>query len=75
MSASPQTGEKGCPICRRAASEPTYRRFGKVCCSEAHAEEYVRKVRAHKVQALAESRAAEPFPQQVSGCCPAPRRA
>jgi hypothetical protein len=29
MSASLQIAEKCCPICGRAASEPTYRRFGK----------------------------------------------
>lgn len=72
MSASLQTAEKCCPICGRAASEPTYSRFGKFCCCEAHAEEYVKEVRAQKVQALAGSRPAEPFARQVSGCCGGP---
>lgn len=55
-----ETTEKYCPICGKPVADPTYNRFGKLCCSEAHAEEYVKEVRAQKVQA----HAVNPAPQQ-----------
>lgn len=44
-----ETSERYCPICGRAVTEPTFKRFGEWACSEAHAEEYVTEVRAQKV--------------------------
>lgn len=48
-----QTNEKYCPICGKPVADPTYNRFGELCCSEAHAEEYVKEIRAQRVQAAA----------------------
>jgi hypothetical protein len=48
-----ETNEKYCPICGKPVPEPTYNRFGEWCCSEGHAEQYVKEVRAQKVQAAA----------------------
>jgi hypothetical protein len=45
--------EKYCPICGKPVTDSTYKRFGELCCSETHAEEYVKDVRAQKVQAQA----------------------
>ena len=47
--------EKYCPICGKPVTDPTYKRFGELCCSEAHAEEYVKEVRAQRVQAVSAS--------------------
>ena len=47
-----ETSEKYCPICGRALAEPTFNRFGEWACSEAHAEEYVKEVRAKRVQGV-----------------------
>ena len=55
-----QTTEKYCPICGKLVTGPTYNRFGDWACSEAHAEEYVKEVRAQKVRA----HAGTPAPQQ-----------
>jgi len=54
--------EKYCPICGKPVTDPTYKRFGELCCSDAHAEEYVKEVRAQKVQAQAQT--ANPGPQE-----------
>jgi uncharacterized Zn finger protein (UPF0148 family) len=64
-----QTTEKYCPICGKPATDPTYNRFGELACSEAHAEEYVKEVRAQKVQAHAANRAVpeERLPRQIRG--------
>lgn len=51
-------GEKYCPNCGREVTDPSFKRFGEWACSEAHAEEYVKEVRAQRV------RAATPVPQQ-----------
>ena len=40
--------EHYCPICGKEVTDPTWKRFGEWCCSEAHAEEYVREVRARR---------------------------
>lgn len=48
-----ETTEKYCPICGKPVTDPTYKRFGELCCSEAHAEEYVKEVRAQKLRAAA----------------------
>ena len=52
------------------ASDATYNRFVEWCCSEAHAEEYVKGVWAQKVQAQAQSVNPEPrqrYPRQMCG--------
>ena len=55
------TTKKYCPICGKPATDPTYERFGEFCCSEAHAEEYVKEVRAQKLQAASsQNRPASP---------------
>ena len=63
------TTERYCPICGKPVTDPTYNRFGEFCCSEAHAEEYVKDVRAQKVQAHAASGAPQPgsLPRQTCG--------
>ena len=48
-----ETSERYCPICGKPVTDPTYNRFGELCCSEAHAEQYVKEVRAQKLQAAA----------------------
>lgn len=48
-----ETVEKYCPICGKPVADPTYNRFGKWCCSAAHAEEYVKEVRPRRQQAVA----------------------
>ena len=53
-----ETSEKYCPICGKRVAEPTFNRFGEWACSEAHADEYVKEVRAQKM------RAAAPIPEQ-----------
>ena len=40
--------EHYCPICGKEVTDPTWNRFGEWCCSETHAEEYVKEVRAGK---------------------------
>lgn len=49
---SVETTEKYCPICGRDVTEPNFKRFGEWTCSETHAEEYVKEVRAQKVQGM-----------------------
>ena len=60
--------EKYCPICGREVTEPSFKRFGEWACSEAHAEEYAKEVRAQRVQATASAPHEE---QHVPGrmCC------
>lgn len=48
-----EVSEKYCPICGREVAEPSFKRFGEWACSEVHAEEYVKEVRAQRVQATA----------------------
>ncbi len=63
-----QTTEKCCPICGKDVPEPSFKRFGELACSEAHADEYVKEVRAQKVRAVApEPRRVDP--PQRPGCC------
>jgi hypothetical protein len=45
-----ETIEHYSPICGKPVMEPTYNRFGEWCCSEEHAEVYVKEVRAQRVQ-------------------------
>lgn len=46
------TTERYCPICGKPVSDGTYNRFGEWACSEAHAEEHVKEVRAQKQRRL-----------------------
>lgn len=46
-----------CPICGKDVTDPAFKRFGEWACSEAHAEEYVREVRAERGQATRSSAA------------------
>jgi len=41
--------EKYCPICGRDVKDLSIKRFGEYLCSEEHAEEYVKEVRAQKL--------------------------
>lgn len=52
--------QRYCPICGKPVTDLTYDRFGELCCSEEHAERYVKEVRAQRVQA----HAGNPAPQQ-----------
>lgn len=69
--------EKYCPICGKEVNEETFKRFGEYCCSEEHAEEYVKEVRAQRGAGNASAlvggtvpraEAAEP-PRRRGGCC------
>lgn len=48
-----QTTERYCPICGKAVADATYDRFGEWVCSEGHAEEYVKDVRAQTQRQVA----------------------
>lgn len=45
-----QTTERYCPICGREVRDLDIKRFGKYLCSEEHAEEYVKEVRAQRAE-------------------------
>ena len=45
--------EHNCPICGKDVAEPTWERFAKSCCSEAHAEAPLEEVRARRQAAEA----------------------
>ena len=62
-----QTTEKYCPICGKDVAEPNFKRFGEWACSEAHAEEYAKEVRAEKLRAAPEPRRADRPAER--GCC------
>ena len=77
-----ETSERYCPICGKPVTDPTYNRFGELCCSEAHAEQYVKEMRAQKLQAAValqgrpvapadgeEERRQERFGRRRGGCC------
>ena len=62
-----EVSEKYCPICGREVTEPSFKRFGEWTCSEAHAEEYVKEVRARKVQAATSAPQERRLPRQMRG--------
>lgn len=64
-----ETTEKYCPICGKEVTEPSFKRFGEWTCSETHAEEYMKEVRAQKVQVMTSTPPEEQ--QRPSGrmCC------
>lgn len=70
--------EKHCPICGMDVKEDTFKRFGEYACSEQHAEQYVKEVRAkggavNAPAAVPDGRQATPEPRQPwwrrGGCC------
>jgi len=64
-----QTTEKYCPICGGDVGEPScFKRFGEWACSEAHAEEYAKAVRAEKLRAVAPEPRRDYRPAR-RGCC------
>lgn len=65
-----ETTEKYCPICGKEVTEPAFKRFGEWACSEGHAEEYVKEVRAQRVRAIVPEPVAEVprrLPRQMRG--------
>jgi len=63
-----QTTDKYCPICGKDVAEPSFKRFGEWACSEAHAEEYAKEVRAEKLRVVAPEPRRDDRPAQ-RGCC------
>ncbi|MBI4571703.1 MAG: hypothetical protein HY713_00240 [candidate division NC10 bacterium] len=70
--------EKYCPICGNDVNDDTFKRFGEYACSEEHAEQYVKEVRAQRSAANAsaavgDDRQATPQAKQPwwrrSSCC------
>jgi len=45
-----QPTERYCPICGREVRDLNIKRFGEYLCSEEHAEEYVKEIRAQRAQ-------------------------
>lgn len=43
-----ETTEKFCPICVKPVTDSAFNRFGEWACSEAHADDYVKEVRAKR---------------------------
>jgi hypothetical protein len=63
-----ETTEQSCPICGREVAAPTFKRFGEWACSEAHAEEHVKEVRARRIRAVAPGpREDRRLPRQMGG--------
>lgn len=58
--------EQYCPVCGRDVPDMTIKRFGQYLCSEEHAEEFVREMRAQRMGAS--QRPPEPAPRR-GGCC------
>lgn len=60
-----EVAEKFCPICGREVTNGEFKRFGEYCCSEEHAEEYVKEVRGRRQagQGMVASAAASPISQ------------
>ncbi len=46
-----ETTDHYCPICGKEVTDPAFKRFGEWACSEAHAEQHVKEVRAGRTQA------------------------
>jgi hypothetical protein len=63
-----QATDRYCPICGKDVPEPSFKRFGEWVCSEAHAEEYVKEVRAEKVRTVGPELRPEDRPTR-RGCC------
>lgn len=64
-----ETSEKYCPICGKEVMEPSFKRFGEWACSETHAEEYVKEVRAQKVQVMTSASQEEQQGPPRRMCC------
>ncbi len=69
-----ETTEKYCPICGREVKDLSIKRFGEYLCSEEHAEQYVKEVRA-KQQAASQREEAPHYEEaprgfwRRGGCC------
>ena len=63
-----QTTDRYCPICGKDVTEASFKRFGEWACSEAHAKEYVKEVRAQEARAVAAEPRREDRPTR-QGCC------
>jgi hypothetical protein len=63
-----QTTDKYCPICGKDVAEPSFKRFGEWACSEAHAEDYMKEVRAAKLRVVTPEPRRDDRPQR-KGCC------
>lgn len=63
-----QTTDRYCPICGKDVTESSFKRFGEWACSETHAEEYVKAVRAEKARAVVAEPRREDRPTR-QGCC------
>ena len=63
-----QTTDKYCPICGKEVAEPSFKRFGEWACSEAHAEDYMKEVRAAKLRVVTPEPRGDDRPQR-RGCC------
>jgi hypothetical protein len=63
-----QTTDKCCPICGKDVAEPNFKRFGEWACSEVHAEEHVKEVRAQKLRTVAPEPRRDDRPAR-RGCC------
>jgi len=73
------SGERYCAFCGEEAKGLAIERFGEVFCSEAHAEQFVKEVRAARVQAAAaalrapEAPTESPQPPAPPGAAPSRR--
>jgi len=57
-----------CPVCGKDVAAPSFKRFGEWACSAAHADAYVKEVRAEKLRVVRpEPRGDNRLPRQ--GCC------
>lgn len=66
----PVDTEKYCPVCGRSVEDLSIKRFGEFLCSEEHAEEYVKEVRAQKLgKANLQGGAQAQEPARGGGCC------
>jgi hypothetical protein len=60
-----ETTERYCPIYGKPVMEPSYNRFGEWCCSEEHAEAYVKEVRTQRAQAAASQQGRPVWPSHL----------
>lgn len=47
-----QTRDRNCPVCGKDVAESDFKRFGKWACTAAHADAYVKAVRAEKLRVV-----------------------
>lgn len=61
--------EKFCPICGKDVKDDSFKRFGEYLCSEEHAEQYVKEVRAKQGTANAAIPEERPAPRRRRRGC------